>query len=89
MRLKIAKAAQCGNVIIPANDYWVSLNAEAGEILLSAGGKDIRLKALRRRSTAKTKTTSVQFFSGGGRTWSLVFLAPKFGEWVAFIDFTE
>jgi hypothetical protein len=89
MRLKIGKAAQCGNVVIPANDYWVSLNSEAGEITLSAAGKDIRLKALRRRATAKSKTTSIQFFCGGGRTWSLVFLTPKFGEWVSFIDFTE
>ena len=89
MRVKIPKNAVSGNVVIPSNDYWVSLNSEAGEIMLSAGGKDLRLKALRRRSTAKTKTTSVQFFSGGGRTWSLIYIAPKYGEWVAFIDFTE
>ena len=89
MRIKFAKNASCGNVIIPANDYWVSLNSEAGEMTLSAGGKDIRLKAIRRRSTVKTKTTSVQFFSGGGKTWSLIFIAPKYGEWISLIDLTD
>jgi hypothetical protein len=89
MRVKIAKNALCGNAVIPSNDYWVSLNSEAGEMTLSAGGKDIRVKAVRRRATTKTKTSSVQFFSGGGKTWSLIFIAPKYGEWVAFIEFTE
>ncbi len=89
MKIKVSKNAQCGNVAIPANEYWVSLNAEAAEMTLSAGGKDIRVKAIRRRSSVKTKTSSIQFFSGGGRTWSLVAITPKLGEWVAFVDYLE
>jgi hypothetical protein len=58
-------------------------------MVLLAGGKDIRVKALRRRSSVKTKTTSVQFYSGGGRTWSLLFIDPKYGEWISMIEFTE
>jgi uncharacterized membrane protein len=89
MRIRITKNAQCGTVQLPANEYWVSLNAEAGEICLSATGKDVRIKALKRKSAVKTKTTSVQFFSGGGKTWSLVFVNPKAGEWVAFIEYVD
>jgi hypothetical protein len=35
----------------------------------------------------KTKTTSISFYSGGGRTWTLMVTTPKYGEWVTFIDY--
>lgn len=79
--------AIAGNVPIPPNDYWVSLNAETAEITLSASGKDIRIKATRRKMATKSKTTIVHFHSGGGKTWSIIVVTPKQGEWVAFIDY--
>ncbi len=73
--------------MIPPNDYWVSLNSEAGEITLSAAGKDLRIKATRRRVHVKSKVTSVQFYSGGGKVWSIVVVAPKAGEWIALVEY--
>jgi hypothetical protein len=70
VRIRIPKNAQCGSVSLPANEYWVSLNSEASEFTLSASGKDIRVKATRRKSQSKSRTTTVQFFSGGGKIWS-------------------
>jgi hypothetical protein len=87
VRIKVPNNATCGNVPIPANEYWVSLNSDAGEIALSAGGKDIRIKATRRRANVNAKTTSVQFYSGGGKVWSLIIVVPKGGEWLALIEY--
>jgi len=87
VRITIPKDAVCGKTPIPAADYWVSLNASGGEISLSAAGRDIKVKATKRRSTSKSKTTSVQFFCGGGKLWSLVISTPKMGEYVAFIEY--
>jgi hypothetical protein len=89
MNITISKAAVCGNVQIPPTEYWVSFNAAEGVMTLSAGGKDIRIKATRRRAAGKSKTTSIQFYSGGGKTWSLIVDAPKVGEWVSFIEYVD
>ena len=64
----------------------MSFNAEASEFNLAAGGKDIKVKAIKRRSDAKGKLSSIQFFKGGGKSWSLVAIIPKRGEWVAIVE---
>jgi hypothetical protein len=87
MKIQIKNDAVSGKVVIPKGEYWVSLNNEAQQIFLTAGGKDLKIPATKRRSTAKTKTTTVVFYSGGGTTWSLVVNTPKHGEWVAFIEY--
>jgi hypothetical protein len=86
MKVPFNRDCFCGKTRIPKGDYWVSLKSEASEILLSAQGKDIRLPALRRRTKVNGKTTQVSFYSGGGTTWTLVVSAPKYGEWVVFIE---
>jgi len=87
MKIQIKQDALCGSVLIPRGEYWVALQQERSEFTLSSGGKDLHIKALKRRSTAKQRTTTVQFFSGGGKTWSLVVSTPKAGEWVAFVEY--
>jgi len=87
VRITISKDATCGNIPVPRNDYWVSLNPSGGEISLSAGGKDIKVKATKRRNSTKTKKLTIQFYCGGGKLWSLIVTTPKQGEWVAFIEY--
>lgn len=87
MRLTFRKNATSGMIPIPAGEYWISLSHESGEIKLTAGGKDIRIKATRRRVQARTRVLNIQLVSGGGRIWSLVISTPKHGEWVAFIEY--
>lgn len=87
MKIKVPQNAVCGQVPIIPGEYWVSLNAECGEMTLSARGQDIRVKATKRRSVTHAKITTIQFYSGGGKQWSLVVVTPKQGEWVAFIDY--
>lgn len=87
MKIQVSRDAKCGNTSIPKGDYWVSLKTESGEFSLAGQGKDIKIPAKKRRAKVQTKTTSVMFYSGGGRTWSLVVTTPKFGEWVAFLEY--
>ncbi len=87
MKISVSRDAQCGTTQIPKGDYWVSLRSEASEFNLAGQGKDIKIPAKKRRAKVMTKTTSVAFYSGGGRTWSLVVTTPKFGEWVAFLEY--
>ncbi|MCM2276693.1 MAG: hypothetical protein NDJ89_01295 [Oligoflexia bacterium] len=89
MRIQLTKNAVCGKVQIPKADYWVSLNSDSGQILLSAGGKDLRLPAVKRRSQVRTRSTTVSFYSGGGPLWSLVISTPKYGEWIATIEYKD
>lgn len=88
MKIQLSRDAQCGNTLIPKGDYWVSLRNESNEFNLSGQGKDIKIPAKKRRAKVNTKTTQVAFYSGGGRTWSLVITTPKYGEWVAFVEYT-
>ena len=87
MKISIPKDAVCGTVMIPLGDYWVSLQSETGEINLTGHGRDIRIKATRRRVKANSKITTVQFYNGGGKQLSLVVSTPKFGEWVSFLEY--
>ncbi len=79
-------ATFAGDHPIPAGEYIVALASDGAHLNLSGGGKTFSVPAIRRRRVAHTKTAQVSFFSGGGRTWSLVFVSPKLGEFVAFID---
>jgi len=87
MKINLTRDALCGAITVPRGEYWVSLNHEAGEMTLSAGGKDLRIKATRRRAQGRTRRTTIIFASGGGRIWSLAINTPKYGEWVAFMEY--
>ena len=88
MKIQISRDAHCGKLNIPKGDYWVSMLSESGEISLVGGGKDYKCPAKKRRATVKSKTTQIAFYSGGGRIWSLVVSTPKFGEWIALIEYS-
>lgn len=88
MRIQVNQDAVCKNIPIPKGEYWVTLNPASGQITLMAGGHDIQIPAMRRRSQTKAKTTQVQFYCGGGNSWSLVITTPKQGEWIAMIEYS-
>jgi len=89
VKITVARDATCGKAVIPAGEYWVALQADSQQILLVARGTDIKLPATRRRTATKSKSTSVQFYAGGGPIWSLVINVPKQGEWVALLELTS
>lgn len=89
MKIKIQKDALCGAVPIRAGEYWVALRDETREIALIGQGKDVLIPAIRRSPRGKGKTTSIQFYSGGGTSWSLIVSSPQHGEWLALIDYDE
>ncbi|MGE0616029.1 MAG: hypothetical protein AB7P04_10330 [Bacteriovoracia bacterium] len=86
MKITLSGDGECGTVEIPAGEYLVSVNSQAQEIVLAGRGKTLAVKATKRRSKSKYKTTQIQFYSGGGTTWSLVVSTPKYGEFVSFIE---
>jgi hypothetical protein len=86
MKVPFARDGHSGKIDIPKGDYWVTLRSDSQEIILSARGKDIRLPAKKRKTKVNAKTTQVSYFSGGGTTWTLMVVAPKYGEWVTFIE---
>lgn len=67
----------------------VSLANGSSEIVLTGGGKQFKLPAVRRRQTGKTKSTNVMFYCGGGPLWSIVVSTPKLGEWVSMIEYEK
>jgi hypothetical protein len=87
MKIHIKEDAMSGKTVIPKGEYMVSLQAESQQINLIAGGKTIKLAATKRRATSKVRTVSVNFYSGGGKSWSLVVNTPKNGEWIAMIEY--
>jgi hypothetical protein len=88
MRIQIKEDAMCGKAPIPKGEYLVSLQSDSQQINLVAGGKTFKLPATRRRATSKVRTESVTFYSGGGKSWSLVVNTPKHGEWIAMIEYS-
>jgi hypothetical protein len=86
MKVSFSKDGHAGKIIIPKGDYWVTLRSDSQEIVLSARGKDLRVPAKRRKTKVNVKATHISLFSGGGTTWTLMVVAPKYGEWVAFIE---
>lgn len=87
MKITVKGDAASGNVFIPAGDYMVALDAGSQQIRLTGRGLDLKLPAIRRRQTAKTRVLTVLFYCGGGTTWSLVVSTPKQGEWLAMVEF--
>lgn len=85
MKITIKEDGACGKVTIPRGEYWAS-KGEGSLIILVGGGKTYQLPAVKRRSVAKSKTTQVCFFNGGGTSWSLVIMTPNQGEWMALIE---
>jgi hypothetical protein len=89
VKIKIIKDASCGKVFIPPGEYWVALAADSGTMTLVAGGRNLTIPAVKRRTTGKSKSTSVTFYSGGGNFWSLIVDTPKSGQWIATIEYSN
>lgn len=64
----------------------VALLDDTGQFNLAGKGKNIKILATRRRANSKTKSVSVQFYCGGGASWSLLYSGPNVGEWIACIE---
>ncbi len=86
MRITLAKDAVCGSAYIPSGEYMVALGANS-EMVLTGGGRQYKLPAVKRRQNSKSKTTNVMFYCGGGPLWSIVVSTPKHGEWVCMIEY--
>ena len=86
-KITLVKDAQSGNTLIPKGDYVVSLASDAQVITLSGRGKDYKVAATRRRQNVPNRTLHISFQPGGGRVWSIVVIAPKYGEWIAMIEY--
>lgn len=86
MLITLSREATCGVTVIPAGEYLVALGASA-EILLTGGGKQFKLPAVKRRQNGKSKNTNVMFYCGGGPKWSIVVSTPKHGEWISMIEY--
>ncbi len=86
MKVTIGKDALCGKVMVPKGEYMVSLASDTQQIVLTGGGKQYKIPAIKRRSVGKTKVTTVTFYSGGGPSWSLLISTPKFGEWISMLE---
>jgi hypothetical protein len=88
MKIHVKEDATSGKTVIPKGEYMVSLQTDNQQINLVAGGKTLKLAATKRRATSKVRTTSVNFYSGGGKSWSLIVNTPKNGEWIAMIEYS-
>ena len=88
MKIHVKEDAMSGKTTIPKGEYSVSLQTDSQQINLIAGGKTLKLVATKRRATFQVHTTSINFYSGGGKSWSLVVNTPKNGEWIAMIEYS-
>ena len=86
MKVTLSKDALCGKILVPKGEYMVALASDTQQLVLTGGGKQYKIPAVRRRANAKTKVTTVTFYSGGGSTWSLLVSTPKFGEWISMME---
>lgn len=86
MKIILSKDATCGKDFIPSGEYVVALGS-SNEIVLTGGGRQFKLPAVKRRQQGKTRTTNVMFYCGGGPKWSIVVSTPKLGEYVCMIEY--
>jgi hypothetical protein len=86
MKVTINKNSVCGKVDLPSGEYMVSLAADTGQLVMAGGGKTFKIPAVRRRTSGKTRTTTVNLIPGGGSTYSIVMSTPKQGEWVSMLE---
>lgn len=86
MKVTISKDSSCGKVEVPSGEYMVALATDTGQFALVGGGKTYKVPCVRRRTSGKTRTTTVNLISGGGSSYSLVMSTPKLGEWVAMFE---
>ncbi len=88
MKIQVKQDATCADVEIPAGEYWVSLG-DGGVIQLTGRGQDYRVQGQKRPSPRQLKTTSVQYYSLGGPSWTLVVAVPRRGEYFVFIKYKD
>jgi hypothetical protein len=86
MKVTLSKDSVCGKVDVPSGEYMVALASDSGQFSLIGGGKTYKIPAVRRRTSGKSRTTTVNLIPGGGATFSLVMSTPKMGEWVAMFE---
>jgi hypothetical protein len=86
MKVTISKESTCGKVEVPAGEYMVALASDTGQLVLVGGGKDYKIPAVRRRSSSKSRVTTVSLIPGGGTQFSLVMSTPKQGEWISMLE---
>lgn len=89
MKITLKAQATCGKLLLEAGDYFVTLDAGANQMKLVGKTKEVKIPAVQRRKDAKTRSVQVSFYSGGGRSWSLVVATPKQGEWIALIEYSK
>ena len=89
MKIQLTSDAICATVPIPKGEYTVALMSENHTINLVAGGRDIKLPAIRRRTQSRSRTTTISFYASGGQLWSLVVTTPKHGEWICTIEYDK
>jgi len=87
VKITLTKDALCGKIQIPGGEYMVALASDSSTMILTGGGKQFKLPALKRRATAKSRVTTVMFYNGGGTTWSLIVSTPKHGEWISMMEY--
>ncbi len=86
MKITINKDAISGKIFVPKGEYMVALASDTQQLVLTGGGKQYKIPAIKRRASGKTKVTTVSFYSGGGPQWSLLISTPKFGEWISMLE---
>jgi hypothetical protein len=87
MKITLKEDADCGGVTVPKGEYMVALLHETQQLNLAGKGQNYKIPAVKRRAKANSRVTIVQFYSGGGNSWSLIVSAPKHGEWIAQVDY--
>lgn len=87
MKITLKEDADCGGVTVPKGEYMVALLAETQQFNLAGKGQNYKIPAVKRRAKSNSRVTTVNFYSGGGNSWSLIVSTPKHGEWIAQVDY--
>jgi hypothetical protein len=80
------KDSVCGKTEVPAGEYMVGLASDTGQLVLVGGGKTHKISAVKRRSSVKSRVTTVSVVPGGGVLFSIVVSTPKQGEWISMLE---
>ncbi len=84
-KICLEKAGKIGTTRLNKGDYFVSVNVHSREFRISGNGVDVSIQGIRKQGKKKYKVTEVVFYSGGGKTWSLVAKVPPHFELLTYI----